>query len=98
VDGRRKGPSGASIWAAQTIDPKRKLVYAVTGDSFSEPSSPSSDAVIAFDLETGAKRWESQSRARDNFVVGCDGARRASIVRHPIWWAPISIYRLRRCW
>src|SRR5579871_1438504 len=30
------GPAGAAIWSALTIDPKRKLIYAATGDSYTD--------------------------------------------------------------
>ncbi len=47
------GPSGASIWSAPTIDTKRKIIYAGTGDNFSEPDTKTSDAVLAFDMDSG---------------------------------------------
>lgn len=65
------GPSGASIWSAPTIDPVRKLVYAATGDNFSEPGTKTSDAVLAFDLQTGRIVWSSQVTENDVFNMGC---------------------------
>ena len=32
------GPSGASVWSASTIDPKRRLMGVTTGDNFSAPA------------------------------------------------------------
>lgn len=65
------GPSGASIWSAPTVDPEKKLVYAGTGDNFSEPATKTSDAIIAFDMETGHIEWTSQLTANDAYTVGC---------------------------
>ena len=66
------GPAGAAIWSAPTIDPKRGLVYVATGDSYTDiDDEGASDAVIAFDLKTGAIRWKTQVTRGDNFVTGC---------------------------
>ena len=54
------GPSGAAIWSSPTIDEKRKAVYVGTGNNYSDPVTPYSDAVLAFDLETGSLRWAKQ--------------------------------------
>jgi polyvinyl alcohol dehydrogenase (cytochrome) len=66
-----KGPAGASIWSSPTVDLKRKLVYAATGNSYTSISINTSDAVLAFDLETGRLVWSSQVQPKDNFVIGC---------------------------
>lgn len=67
----RMGPSGAGIWASPTIDPKRRLLYAATGNMYTEPQQTSSDAVLAFSLSTGQIAWASQVTPNDVFVVGC---------------------------
>ncbi len=54
------GPSGAGIWDSPTIDTKRNLVYAGTGNNYSDPPTNTSDAVLAFDLETGSLKWSKQ--------------------------------------
>jgi polyvinyl alcohol dehydrogenase (cytochrome) len=54
------GPSGAAIWSSPTIDVKRTAVYWGTGNNYSEPGTRTSDAVLAFDLETGSMRWSKQ--------------------------------------
>ena len=71
ADGRRTGPSGVAVWTAPTIDPKRGVLYVGTGNSYTEPAASTSDAVIAFDLKTGARRWVSQTHAGDAFMDGC---------------------------
>ena len=65
------GPSGAAVWSAVTIDPKRQTLYIGTGDNYSDPSSTTSDAVIALDLATGKPQWIYQGRANDAWNVGC---------------------------
>jgi polyvinyl alcohol dehydrogenase (cytochrome) len=68
----RWGPSGAGIWASPTVDPKRRLVYGATGNMYTEPQQGSSDAVIAFEMDTGKIAWTSQVTPKDVFVVGCN--------------------------
>ncbi len=72
------GPAGAAIWAAPTIDPKRKLVYAATGDSYTNVEINTSDALLAFDLETGKLMWSSQVQAKDNFTMACGQSGKAN--------------------
>jgi polyvinyl alcohol dehydrogenase (cytochrome) len=67
------GPSGASIWSAPTIDTKKRIIYAGTGDNFSEPSTKTSDAVLAFDLDSGKLLWSQQLTEHDIFNIVCAG-------------------------
>lgn len=48
------GPSGAPVWSSPTIDAKRGLLYVGTGENYSRPASPTSDAIVALSLTTGA--------------------------------------------
>ena len=48
-----QGPSGASVWSSPTIDVQRQALYVATGNSYSNPPSDTSDAILAFDLKTG---------------------------------------------
>ncbi len=63
------GPSGVGIWSAPTIDVKRGVVYGTTGNTYSGPMQLTSDAIVAFDLKTGAIKWVKQLTADD--VFGC---------------------------
>ncbi|MEP7352798.1 MAG: PQQ-binding-like beta-propeller repeat protein [Acidobacteriota bacterium] len=65
------GPAGASIWSAPTIDTKRSRIYASTGNSYTGVDIPTSDAVVAFDLESGKMLWSKQVTAGDNWLPGC---------------------------
>lgn len=68
------GPSGAAVWSAPTVDAERGLVYAATGNAYTEPAAATSDAIVAFDVETGAIRWTRQLTPGDAFVLNCAGA------------------------
>jgi polyvinyl alcohol dehydrogenase (cytochrome) len=54
------GPSGASIWTSPTVDTRRRALYAGTGDNHSAPATGTSDAVLAFAMDTGAILWTRQ--------------------------------------
>jgi polyvinyl alcohol dehydrogenase (cytochrome) len=49
---------------------KRGVLYAATGDAYTAPAAPTTDAVMAFDLKTGQVIWTQQLTANDSFVVG----------------------------
>lgn len=65
------GPSGSAIWSSPTVDAKRKRIYAATGNTYSDPEQPSSDAVIAFDMATGKIEWMKQVTPKDVYITGC---------------------------
>ena len=65
------GPAGAGVWNSPTIDVKRKRVYVGTGNSYTGVSVPTSDSILAFDLETGSMLWAAQVTPGDNWMVGC---------------------------
>jgi polyvinyl alcohol dehydrogenase (cytochrome) len=65
------GPSGSGIWSAPTIDVNRRAVYVATGNTYSAPAQPSSDAVVALDLATGAIRWMKQVTPNDVYLTNC---------------------------
>jgi polyvinyl alcohol dehydrogenase (cytochrome) len=67
------GPSGVGIWSSPTIDVKKRALYIATGDSYSEPAARTSDAFIAYDLETGKLLWSRQFTSGDAFNVACGG-------------------------
>jgi len=65
------GPSGAGVWSAPTIDTKKNLLYVGTGDNYSDPPTPLSDAVLALALDTGKIVWSHQFSAGDAWNVSC---------------------------
>ena len=65
------GPSGAGIWSAPTIDARRRVLYVSTGNGYSDPPQPTSDAVIAMDLDTGTIKWVVQPGVQEVWMMGC---------------------------
>lgn len=65
------GPAGASVWNAPTIDPGRRLVYVGTGNAYTLPAAATSDAMLAFDMDTGRLVWSHQEFKGDAFLAGC---------------------------
>ena len=68
------GPSGAAVWSAPTVDPVTRSLYVATGDAYSMPAAPTTDAIVALDLETGAVKWATQTTAGDAFTMACGTA------------------------
>lgn len=54
------GPSGAGVWNAATLDPEHDTLYIGTGDNYSDPVSPMSDAIVALRMSTGEILWWHQ--------------------------------------
>ena len=67
------GPSGAPIWSTPAIDSKRNLLYVGTGENNSLPVTETSDAIIAFDLDSGERKWSFQATQRDAWNYACRG-------------------------
>jgi polyvinyl alcohol dehydrogenase (cytochrome) len=65
------GPSGAGVWSSPTIDEQLGLLYVGTGDNYSDPPTPTSDAIIALDLKTGELLWSRQFTENDAYNNGC---------------------------
>ncbi len=68
---KQRGPSGAPIWTTPTIDAKRGQVIVTTGENTSHPTTGTSDAIIALDLETGAENWVFQALENDMWNFSC---------------------------
>jgi len=71
-----QGPAGGAIWSAPTVDAKRGLVYVATGDSFTDVDTKGADAIFAIETRTGKVRWQHQVTPNDNFIIGCNEAKR----------------------
>ena len=69
---RTLGPSGAAVWSTPTIDERLDRLYVGTGNNYSEPTSPGSDAVVALDRRTGRVLWTRQYTAKDAYNIACD--------------------------
>ena len=71
---QRHGPSGGAIWLSPTIDVSRRLIYVGTGNGYSDPATKFTDAVIAFDLDSGVNKWSQQLTPGDGWNFGCSSA------------------------
>ena len=67
------GPSGAGVWSSPTLDLKKRAIYVTTGDAYSDPPARTSDAFVAFDMDTGKMLWSRQMTEGDAFNVACPG-------------------------
>ena len=66
------GPAGAAVWSSPTVDRSRKVVYATTGNSYSDPASDGGNAFIAFTQGTGERAWVNQVTAGDAYTMACN--------------------------
>jgi polyvinyl alcohol dehydrogenase (cytochrome) len=66
-------PAGGGVWDTPTIDPKQHAVYVGTGNSYTQPAQPMTDAILALDLDTGKMLWVAQDTPKDAWLV-CFGA------------------------
>jgi polyvinyl alcohol dehydrogenase (cytochrome) len=65
------GPSGIGVWTAPTLDPSHDVMYVTTGDNYSDPPTPFSDAVVAIQISTGRILWSKQLTAGDAWNSSC---------------------------
>ena len=63
--------AGAAIWHAPTIDPRNRAIYVATGDAYTEPAAPTTDAVMAIHMDTGKVLWSVQDYENDAWLVAC---------------------------
>src|SRR5215831_6837816 len=67
------GPSGAGVWNSPTIDSRRRALYVGTGNAYSAPAAPTTDAIVAMDLESGKILWSAQGTSNDVWLAACLG-------------------------
>ena len=61
--------NGVAVWSTVSVDVAAGTVFATTGNNYTEEAGPTSDSVIALDLETGAVRWMRQVSEGDVFTI-----------------------------
>jgi polyvinyl alcohol dehydrogenase (cytochrome) len=89
------GPAGAPLFGSPTIDASHNIVYVATGDAYTNDDTPTANAVLAFDLKSGAMKWAKQlspdhslqKNCADNRTATCKGA----LVAHLAFDAPIIL-------
>lgn len=65
------GPAGGGIWAAPTVDSGRNRIYVATGNGYADPPQPTTDAVLALDIDDGSIVWSFQPLENDVWAGGC---------------------------
>ncbi|NWG47417.1 MAG: PQQ-binding-like beta-propeller repeat protein [Alphaproteobacteria bacterium] len=65
------GPAGAPVWATPAIVPELGLLVIGTGQSYTSPATPASDALVALSLADGAPRWIHQATPGDAWNAAC---------------------------
>ena len=78
-----RAPSGAAVWSAPALDPERNRLYITTGDSYSNPAAPESDAIMALAMDTGRVLWIRQTLANDAWNTACLGSTAAEKINCP---------------
>jgi outer membrane protein assembly factor BamB len=78
------GSKGASIWSSPAADPAAGLIYGTTGNNYGRPATDTSDAFIAFNMETGAIVWKNQRVMNDTFGGGSFAGPDADFGANPV--------------
>jgi polyvinyl alcohol dehydrogenase (cytochrome) len=71
---RTWGPSGAVPWSSPTLDLRKRALYIATGVNYSLPSTTASDAIVAFDMDSGRPLWSRQLTSGDAYNFACGAA------------------------
>ncbi len=77
------GPSGAVPWSSPTLDLQKRALYIGTGVNYSQPPTQTSDAIVAFDMDSGHLLWSRQFTAGDAYNFACGAADKANCPRQP---------------
>jgi polyvinyl alcohol dehydrogenase (cytochrome) len=77
------GPSGSAVWSSPTLDLEKKVIYAGTGVNYSNPPTDSSDAIIAFDMESGRILWSRQFTESDSYNFACGAQDKTNCPKDP---------------
>jgi polyvinyl alcohol dehydrogenase (cytochrome) len=63
------GPAGGAVWNTPTIDAKNKALYIGTGNAYTEPGAPGTDAIMAMDVATGKHLWAVEDTLHDAWLA-----------------------------
>jgi polyvinyl alcohol dehydrogenase (cytochrome) len=61
------GASGATVWGAPAYDKASDTIFVGTSNNYSQPTTGTSDALIALDADDGAIKWVSQKTGGDHW-------------------------------
>jgi polyvinyl alcohol dehydrogenase (cytochrome) len=77
------GPSGAVPWSSPIIDLQKKAVYIGTGVNYSNPTTDTSDAILAFDMDSGRLLWSRQFNGGDAYNFACGAQDKTNCPLYP---------------
>ena len=80
---RMWGPSGAVPWSSPTLDVAKRVLYIGTGVNYSEPATNTSDALLAFDMDSGKLLWSHQFTGEDAYNFACVGKDKTNCPKSP---------------
>ncbi|HYR90143.1 MAG TPA: PQQ-binding-like beta-propeller repeat protein [Terriglobia bacterium] len=83
VGARTWGPSGVAVWSSPTLDLQAKVIYAGTGVNYSNPPTETSDAIVAFDMDSGRLLWSRQFTTSDSYNFACVGQDKTNCPKDP---------------
>jgi polyvinyl alcohol dehydrogenase (cytochrome) len=70
------GFAGAGVWAAPTLDRRRRSLYITTGNNYAAPEGVTTlppgdhiESIMSLDLDTGAVKWSQRMTEGDVFVI-----------------------------
>jgi polyvinyl alcohol dehydrogenase (cytochrome) len=77
------GPSGAVPWSSPTLDLQKRALYIGTGVNYSQPPTPTSDAIVAFDMDSGRLLWSRQFTTDDAYNFACGAPDKTNCPKDP---------------
>ncbi len=77
------GPSGAVPWSSPTLDLQKNAIYIGTGVNYSNPTTDTSDAILAFDMDSGRLLWSRQFNGGDAYNFACGAADKTNCPLYP---------------
>ena len=80
---RTWGPSGAAVWSSPTLDLTKRILYVGTGVNYSNPPTATSDAILAFDMDSGRLLWSRQFTASDTYNFACGAKDKTNCPKDP---------------
>ncbi len=63
-------PAGGSVWNSPTLDAPHHALYIGTGNNYTEPTTDTTDSVMAIDMDSGKVLWWVQDTPKDAWL-GC---------------------------
>jgi len=77
------GPSGAVPWSSPTLDLQKRAIYIGTGVNYSQPATETSDAIMAFDMDSGRLLWTRQFTTADTYNFACGAQDKTNCPKYP---------------